>query len=171
MIDECGSNISLTPLYARSPRGSRAYGKVPRNRGKNTTLIAALTFEGMGESMIIEGAATAAAFEKYIAEVLAPSLTPGQTVIMDNLAAHKGQKVAQLIEAKGCRLLFLPAYSPDFSPIEETFSKIKAYLRRVGARSREALQEAICQALLTVTAQDAQGWFRHCGYLPAESRA
>lgn len=74
-------------------------------------------------------------------------------------------------EAKGCQVLFLPAYSPDFSPIEETFSKIKAYLRRVGARGREALQEAICQALLTVTAQDAQGWFRHCGYLPADSRA
>ena len=90
---------------------------------------------------------------------------------MDNLAAHKGQKVALLIEARGCRLLFLPAYSPDFSPIEETFAKIKAHLRRVGARTRETLQEAICQALLTVTVQDAQGWFRHCGLLPADSRA
>lgn len=171
VIDECGSNISLTPLYARSPKGSRAYGRVPRNRGKNTTLIAALTFEGMGESMIIEGATTTMVFEKYLEEILAPSLKPGQIVVLDNLAAHKGQKVAQLVEAKGCQLLFLPAYSPDFSPIEETFSKIKAHLRRVGARSREALQEAICQALLTVTAQDAQGWFRHCGYLPANSRA
>jgi transposase len=92
-------------------------------------------------------------------------------VIMDHLAAHKGKKVAQLIEARECQLLFLPAYSPDFSPIEETFSKLKAYLRRVGARSREALQEAISQALETVTAQDAQGWFRHCGYLPTEGRA
>ena len=171
VIDECGSNIGLTPLYARAPKGLRAYGSAPRNRGKNTTLIAALTFEGMGESMIIEGSANAAACERYVEEILAPSLSPGQIVIMDNLAAHKGKKVEQLIQDKGCQLLFLPAYSPDFSPIEETFSKLKTFLRRVGARTREALQDAICQALLTVTAQDAQGWFRHCGYLPAKEGA
>jgi transposase len=167
VIDECGSNIGLTPLYARAPKGTRAYGSVPRNRGKNTTLIAALGWFGMGESMIIEGSANAVAFEQYVEEILAPSLTAGQIVIMDNLAAHKGKKVEDLIKAKGCQVLFLPGYSPDFSPIEETFSKLKTHLRRVGARTREALQEAICQALLTVTAQDAQGWFRHCGYLPA----
>jgi len=171
VIDECGSNIGLTPLYARAPKGLRAYGSAPRNRGKNTTLIAALTFEGMGESMLIEGAANAVAFELYVEEILAPSLTAGQIVIMDNLAAHKGKKVEQLIQDKGCQLLFLPAYSPDFSPIEETFSKVKTFLRRAGARTREALQEAICQALLTVTTQDAHGWFRHCGYLPGEERA
>jgi transposase len=171
VVDECGSNIGLTPLYARAPKGLRAYGSVPRNRGKNTTLIAALTFEGMGESMIIEGAANAVALERYVEEILAPSLTAGQIVIMDNLAAHKGKKVEQLIQDKGCQLLFLPAYSPDFSPIEETFSKLKTFLRRVGARTREGLQEAICQAILTVTTQDAHGWFRHCGYLPATERA
>ena len=168
VIDECGSNIGLTPLYARAPKGARAYGSVPRNRGKNTTLIAALGWSGMGESMIIEGSTNAAAFELYIEEILAPSLTEGQIVIMDNLAAHKGKKVEQLIEAKGCQLLFLPGYSPDFSPIEETFSKLKAHLRRAGARTREALQDSLCQALLTVTAQDAQCWFRHCGFLPVE---
>jgi transposase len=168
VIDECGANIALTPLYARAPKGLRAYGSAPRNRGKNTTLIAALTFEGMGESMIIEGAANAAAFERSVEEILAPSLSAGQIVIMDNLAAPKGKKVEELIQARGGQLLFLPASSPDFSPIEETFSKVKTFLRRVGARTREALQEAICQALLTVTAQDAHGWFRHCGYLPAK---
>ncbi len=168
VIDEGGSNIALTPLYARAPKGARAYGSVPRNRGKNTTLIASLGWSGMGESMIIEGSTNAAAFELYVEEILAPSLTEGQIVIMDNLAAHKGAKVEQLIEARGCQVLFLPGYSPDFSPIEETFSKLKAYLRRVGARTREALQEALCQALLSVTAQDAQGWFRHCGFLPAD---
>ena len=168
VIDECGSNIALTPLYARAPKGKRAYGRVPRNRGKNTTLIAALTWSGMGESMIIEGSANAAAFEQYVEEILAPSLTAGQIVIMDNQAAHKGKKVVDLIQARGCQVLFLPGYSPDFSPIEETFSKLKIYLRRIGARTREALQEAICQALLQISAQDAQGWFRHCGYLPAE---
>ncbi len=171
VIDECGSNIGLTPAYARAPKGLRAYGSAPRNRGKNTTLIAALTFEGMGESMIIEGAANAAAFERSIEEILAPRLTAGQIVIMDNLAAHKGKKVEELIQAQGCHILFLPAYSPDFSPIEETFSKLKTFLRRAGARTREALQDAISQALLTVTTLDAHGWFRHCGYLPAQEQS
>jgi transposase len=170
VIDECGSNIGLTPLYARAPKGLRAYGSAPRNRGKNTTLIAALTFEGMGESMIIEGSATTAAFERYVEEILAPSLIAGTIVIMDNLAADIGKKVEELIQIRGCQLLFLPAYSPDFSPIEETFSKLKTFLRRAGARTREALQDAICQALLTVTAQDAHGWFRHCGYLPVKEQ-
>ncbi len=116
--------------------------------------------------MIIEGSANATAFEIYVEEFLAPRLSAGQIVVMDNLQAHKGERVRQALEAKGCRLLFLPGYSPDFSPIEETFSKLKGYLRRAGARTREALQDAICQALLTITAQDAQGWFGHCGYIP-----
>jgi transposase len=170
VLDECGSNIALTPLYARAPKGHRARGSVPRNRGKNTTLLASLSLEGIGASMIIEGAVNATAFEAYLEQILVPSLHPGQIVVMDNLSVHKGARVRQLIEDKGCQVLFLPAYSPDLSPIEETFSKIKAFLRRVGARTREALEEAICQALLTVTTQDAQGWFRHCGYLPPEER-
>jgi transposase len=166
-VDECGSNIALTPSYARAPKGQRAHGSIPRNRGKNTTLIASLTLEGMGEAMILEGSANGAAFETYVEELLAPSLRTGQIVVMDNLKAHKSERVRQVIEDKGCQLLFLPGYSPDFSPIEETFSKLKMSLRRAGARTREALEEAICQALLTVTAQDARGWFTHCGYLPA----
>jgi transposase len=166
VIDECGTHIGLTPLYARAPKGKRAYGKVPRNRGKNLTLIAALTWTGMGESMLIEGAANAVAFEQYIEKILAPCLTEGQVVLMDNLAAHKSTRVEELIRTRGCQLLFLPSYSPDFSPIEETFSKLKTFLRRAGARTREALSEAITQALRTVTAQDAQGWFRHGGYFP-----
>ncbi len=170
VIDECGSNIGLTPLYARAPKGVRARGSAPRNRGKNTTLIASLTWSGMGPAMMIEGGANAVAFEKYVEEILAPSLVEGQTVILDNLKAHKSKKVVELIEARGCHLLFLPSYSPDFSPIEEAFSKLKNALRRAGARTRDALQEAICQVLPTITAQDAQGWFRHCGYLSAQGR-
>jgi transposase len=170
VIDECGSNISLTSLYARAPKGVRAYGKVPRNRGKNTTLIASLSWFGIGESMLIEGSASSIVFEQYVETILAPSLTVGQIVLVDNLAAHKGKKVEELIKARRCQLLFLPGYSPDFSPIEETFSKLKTFLRRAGVCMREALQEAIGQALLTITAQDAQGWFRHCGYLPQEAR-
>jgi transposase len=166
-LDECGSNIALTRLYARAPRGKRAKGSIPRNRRKNVTLLASLSLSGIGETMIIEGAANAQIFEMYIEQILVPSLKKGQVIIMDNLSIHKGQRVRQLIETCGCRLLFLPAYSPDFSPIEETFSKLKAVLRRAGARTHEALQEAIVAALLTVTEADAAGWFRHCGYLPA----
>jgi transposase len=168
-VDECGSNIALTPLYARAPKGERAHGSVPRNRGKNTTLLASLSLEGVGASMILEGAVNAVAFEAYVEEILAPSLLPGQIVVMDNLRVHKGARVTQLIEARGCEVVFLPAYSPDYSPIEETFSKLKAFLRRTGARTHEALQEVIAQGLLTVSAQDARGWFTHCGYLPTQA--
>jgi transposase len=101
-----------------------------------------------------------------VEQLLAPSLRPGQIVILDNLSIHQGPRVKQAIEARGCRLLFLPAYSPDFSPIEEAFSKVKTFLRRQGARTREALQEAIAQVLLLITAKDALGWFAHCGYPP-----
>jgi len=169
VVDECGSNIALTPLYARAPKGKRAYGSVPRNRGKNMTLIAALSLQGMTASMILDGAANGVAFEIYVEQILAPSLTAGQIVVMDNLSIHKGAKVRSAIEARGCQLLFLPSYSPDLSPIEEAFSKLKAALRRASARTREALEEAICQALQLITAHDARGWFAHCGYLPAAS--
>jgi len=121
--------------------------------------------------MILEGSADTIAFEVYVEQILAPSLHAGQIVIMDNLQAHKSARITQIIEAKGCQLLFLPSYSPDLSPIEEAFSKLKAALRRMGARTREALEEAIARALLTITAQDAQGWFQHCGYrLPGQER-
>lgn len=160
----------MTPLYARSPRGTRAVGTVPRNYGANMTLIASLSLQGMGEALILDGATDAAAFEIYVEQVLAPRLSAGQIVILDNLSSHQGVRVRQAIEARGCRLLFLPAYSPDLSPIEEAFSKLKTLLRRVGARTREALQEAIAQALTLITAQDALGWFTHCGYpLPLHS--
>ncbi len=170
LVDESGSNIALTPVYARAPRGQRAPGSMPRNRGKNTTLLASLSVEGLGACMLLEGATNAAAFEIYLEQILLPSLAPGQIVIMDNLSAHKGARVRHLIEARGCQLLFLPAYSPDFSPIEETESSMKAHLRRIAARTREALEEAIVQALETVTSQDARGWFGHCGYLPTDER-
>jgi transposase len=168
-IDEMGSNIALAPLYAYAPKGERAYCSVPYNRGKNTTLIASMTLdEGMGESMIIEGSTTGAVFEGYVENFLAPKLREGQIVIMDNLKAHKGERVRELIEAKGCEVIFLPAYSPDLNPIEEAFSKIKGILREAGARTREALLEAISEALSMVTAQDAGGFFGHCGYHPMD---
>jgi transposase len=97
---------------------------------------------------------------------VAPALRPGQVVVLDNLSAHKGERVKESVEARGCELLFLPAYSPDFSPIEEAFSKLKALLRREKARTKEALVEAIGRALDAITSEDAKGWFGHCGYEP-----
>lgn len=171
VVDETGSNIGLTPLYAWALKGARAYGSVPRNYGKNTTLLASLSLQGMGAAMILEGPSDTIAFELYIEQMLAPSLQPGQIVVMDNLSSHTSPKVRQAIEARGCQLLFLPAYSPDLSPIEEAFSKLKALLRRIGARTREDLFEAIAQALELITPQDALGWFTHCGYFPAVREA
>ncbi len=171
IVDETGSRINLTPLYAYAPRGERAIGKIPRNYGANLTLIASLSVQGIGEAMLLDGSADSAAFEIYIEQILAPSLRPGQIVILDNLSIHLGSRVKDAIEERGCQLLFLPAYSPDFSPIEGAFSKLKTILRRAGARTREALQDAIIHALPTITAKDALGWFRHCGYPTLETAA
>ncbi len=163
-VDECGSNMGLAPLRARAPKGERAFGEAPRNRGKNTTLLASMSAGGMGPSLAVEGGTTKAVFEAYVGRVLAPSLSPGRVVVMDNLSAHKGERVKELVEAKGCEVLFLPSYSPDFSPIEEAFSKLKALLRRAQARTKEALLEEIGRALDAITPGDTRGWFGHCGY-------
>jgi transposase len=163
-VGEMGTHTSLGPLYAYSPRGKRAFFKVPRNRGKNTTLLASMGWEGIGPSMAVEGSMTKEVFETYIEHFLSPVLRPGQVIVMDNLGAHKGERVRWLIQSRGCELLYLPPYSPDLNPVEEAFSKVKALLRRAGARSREALVEAIGRVLGAVTAQDAQGFFEHCGY-------
>jgi transposase len=170
-VDESGFHTSMTRLRARAPKGKRAYGKVPRNRGKNTTLMAALTLEGaMGASMTVEGAADSEAFvEAYVEHFLAPTLEKGQVVVLDGLGAHRPQRIRELIEARGADLMFLPSYSPDLNPIEEAFSKIKALVRKEGARRvREALVEAIGRALAAVTPEDAAGWFAHAGYRPQD---
>ena len=112
----------------------------------------------------MEGATTRAVFEAYVEEALAPSLRAGQVVVMDDLTAHKGERVKELIEERGCELVYLPPYSPDFNPIEQAFSKLKALLRKAEAHTREALIEAMGRALEAVTATDASGFFRHCGY-------
>jgi transposase len=163
-VDETGSNTSMAQRYARAPVGTRARGVVPRNHGKNVTLVAGLSLDGLVAPMTIEGAMDTAAFEGYVATFLAPALTPGMVVILDNLAVHHKAAIRTTIEARGCRLLFLPSYSPDLTPIELAFSKLKTALRRLAARTREALNAALAAALGTITAEDAQGYFRHCGY-------
>jgi transposase len=150
-VDEMGTNTSLIPLYAWARHGQRTRCKVPRNRGKNTTLLTSMTSEGMGPCLAVVGSTTGAVFESYIEQVLSPTLRPGRVVVMDNLAAHKGDRVRELIEERGCELLYLPPYSPDLNPIEEAFSKVKGLLRRVGARTREALLEALGTALGAVS--------------------
>jgi len=163
-VDEMGTNTSLAPLYGWSRRGLRAHLKVARNWGKNVTLLASITREAMGPCLAVEGATTREVFEAYLEDILAPSLRPGEVVVMDNLSAHKGGRVKELIESRGCTLLYLPPYSPDYNPIEQAFSKVKALVRRAEARTRAILIEAMSQALSAVTARDTRGFFDHCGY-------
>jgi transposase len=168
-VDESGFHTSMTRLRARAPKGERAYGKVPRNRGKNQTLIASLSLEGgMGASLSIEGATDSELFEAYVEEFLAPTLTAGQVVVLDKLGAHRTERVRELVEERGADLLFLPSYSPDLNPIEEAFSKIKNLVRKAAARTREALDEAISEAMSAITLEDAAGWFAHAGYWPQD---
>jgi transposase len=163
-VDESGTHTCLTRLYGWAPHDQRAVGSVPRNHGKNTTLVAALTADGLQAPWTIEGAMDTAAFERYIQEVLGPTLRPGQTVVLDNLSVHKATGIREAIEALHCEVLYLPSYSPDFTPIEQAFSKIKALLRGVGARTREALLEAVRLAVAAITRDDAVAWFAHAGY-------
>ena len=159
----------MTRLRARAPRGERAYGKVPRNRGKNQTLIASITLQGgMGQAVSIEGATDAEVFETYVEQFLAPTLKAGQVVVLDGLGAHRSARARELIERRGAELVFLPSYSPDLNPIEEAFSKTKNIVRKAAARTREALDSAIGEALRAVSLEDVAGWFSHCGYEPRD---
>ena len=164
-VDEMGVHTSLTPLYGYARKGERVGLSVPRNRGTNTTLLASMSLlGGMGETMAVEGSTNREVFETYVEKALAPTLKAGQVVIMDNLSAHKPARVRELIESRGCKLIYLPAYSPDFNPIEEAFSKIKSILRRAGARTKDALIDVLSEALSAISVQDARGYFEHAGY-------
>jgi transposase len=164
-VDEMGVHTSLAPLYGYSRKGKRVGLSVPRNRGTNTTLLASMSLlGGMGETMAIEGSTNREVFETYVEKALAPTLKAGQVVILDNLSAHKPARVRELIESRGCELIYLPAYSPDFNPIEEAFSKIKSIVRRAGARTKDALIDVLSEALSAISVQDARGYFEHAGY-------
>jgi transposase len=164
-VDECSTNTSLAPLYGWARRAERVHQKVPRNWDKNVTLLSSIGKRmGMGASLVVEGSTNTKVFETYLREVLCPTLEEGQVVVMDNLSSHKAQRVSKLIEGKGCELLYLPSYSPEFNPIEQAFSKLKSYLREACARSYETLTEVIGEALRTISASDAESFFDHCGY-------
>ena len=163
-LDETSANVTLTPRSGWAPHDERAHGSAPRNYDHNTTLVAALTPDGLQAPMTLDGAMNSDAFAAYVEHILCPRLTPGQIVICDNLSVHKRADIRAFIEAKDCTLIFLPAYSPDFNPIEQAFSKLKAALRRAQARTQAALEAAIAAALDTITATDAAHFFTHAGY-------
>jgi transposase len=163
-IDETGSHLGMTRRHSRAPRGQRAYGTAPGSRGKNRTLITSLTLAGFGPGLLLDEAIDYDTFEGYIIHRLAPTLTPDQIVVADNLKVHHSDRARQAIEARGAHLWHLPPYSPDLNPIEEAFSKVKAFLRTAEPRTLEAHSTAIWAALSTITPQDAAGWFAHAGY-------
>lgn len=163
-LDEAGSNVAMTRLYGRARRGERVFDSVPQNYGENITMLACLSEDGLTAPMTVEGAVDGQVFKAYVKQVLAPTLEADDVVIMDNLGAHKVKGIREAIEARGAKVIYLPPYSPDLNPIEKCWSKIKTYLRRAKARTRQALEQALKEALLLVTEKDAQGWFASCGY-------
>ena len=163
-LDEAGSHLAMTRLYGRAARGERVFDSVPQNYGENITMLACLSEAGISAPMTVEGAVDGAVFRAYIEQVLAPTLIEGDVVVMDNLGAHKVKGIREAIEGRGAIVIYLPPYSPDLNPIEKCWSKIKTYLRAAKARTRQALEQALKEALLLVTEKDAIGWFGSCGY-------
>jgi transposase len=162
-IDESGVNLARTRLYGRAPTGERVVGSVPQNYGQNITILGAVSAQGIEAVMTVEGATDAEVFRTDIKQVLGPTLSPGDIVVMDNLGAHKATGIQQMLARRGARLRYLPPYSPDLSPIEPCWSKLKTGLRSAKARTRAVLETAITQTLTTITMADARGWFSHCG--------
>jgi transposase len=161
-VDETGVTTAMTPTHAWAPRGERAAGAVPAS-WETITVTAALGLEGVRAPLAFPGATDAAAFRTYVERVLVPELHAGDVVIFDNLKPHYASGVAEAIEAAGAEVLRLPPYSPDYTPIEEMHSKVKVYLRRAAARTKDCLYDALGEALRGVTIQDIAGWFRHAG--------
>ncbi len=160
----------MTRRYGRAPRGARVVGAVPHNYGQSVTLLGVLGSAGLTAAMSVDGPTDTEVLRVFVEQILGPTLKPGDIVAgalwaVDNLRVHKVSCIRQAIEAAGAQVLYLPPYSPDLSPIEECWSKLKAHLRTLGARTREALDEALTQAVTAITAEDAQGWFNHCGYV------
>lgn len=163
-LDESGTNLGFTRRFGRARPGQRVVEGTPGNAGPHSTLLAALSTQGVQAPWLLEGAMDGAAFEVYVERVLVPTLRSGDIVLMDNLSFHKAPRIRTLIESVGARLEFLPPYSPDLNPIELCWSKIKTALRASKARTFEALLDALDDAFGSVTKQDAQAWFAHCGY-------
>ena len=165
-IDETGASTKMARLYGRSKRGERCRAPIPHGHWKTTTFVGALRLSGMTAPMVLDGAMYGAAFLAYVEQALIPTLTPGDVVIMDNLPAHKPAAIREAIEQAGASLRFLPPYSPDFNPIEMAFSKFKANLKKVAARTVDDLWNAIGEASETFTPDECKNYFTAAGYDP-----
>jgi transposase len=165
VLDESSTHLDMLRRYGRAPRGQRVYVKQRRNYGKNMSLLAGLRLDGMTEALVIEGAVTTPVFEAFVEYILLPTFHPGDIVVLDNLSVHKSSRVETLLHQRGCQILFLPTYAPDFSPIEQAFSKIKQFLRTARAQTADTLIQAIADALSTITPDDAMGFFTDAGFL------
>lgn len=164
-LDESGATTQMTRSWGRAPRGERVCEATPQGHWKILTILAALTTRGLCAPMTIPEATDGDIFLAYVEQVLCPELRPGDVVVMDNLSAHKIAGVRERIEAVGAKLLYLPPYSPDLNPIEQAWSKLKQVLRSLKARTAEALEVAVAEALNAITAENAIAWFSHCGYV------
>jgi transposase len=165
-IDETGASTKMARLYGRAPRGQRCRAPVPHGHWKTTTFTAALRLGGLTAPMLLDGPMNSAAFLAYVEQVLVPTLTPGDIVVMDNLPAHKPASVRRAIEATGALLLYLPPYSPDFNPIEMAFAKLKAVLKKIAARTVPELWQAIAASLFSFTTPEYRNYFAAAGYEP-----
>jgi transposase len=164
-IDESAINTAMTPTHGRAPVGERVVDSAPRNYGEQTSIVGALSFgRGLLVTMTLTGAVDTLAFDAYLTRMLRPRLRQGDVVVLDNLNVHKASQVEQVATERGARVIWLPPYSPDFSPIEQCWSKIKTLLRAAKARTREELEKALAQAITLITKSDIRGWFSHCGY-------
>jgi len=163
-VDESAVNTAMTRRYGRAPRGERVCDSAPRNYGTHTSVIGALGLRGLVATLTVEGAVDALCFDAYVEQVLGPRLRRGDVVVLDNLTAHRASRIEEVAAERGAQVLWLPPYSPDYSPIEQCWSKIKAYLRGAKARTSGELNKALAQAIKLVTRADIRGWFKHCGY-------
>jgi len=154
----------MTRRYGRAPRGERVHDSAPRNYGMHTSVIGAMGLRGLVATLAVEGAVDTPCFDAYIERMRAPRLRRGDVVVLDNLGAHRASRIEEVAESRGAQVLWLAPYSPDFSPIEQCWSKIKGYLRGAKARTGEELNQALAQAIKLVTKADIRGWFKHCGY-------
>jgi transposase len=164
-LDETGTNLGMTRLYARAEGQARAHGSAPKNPGENVSLIGSIRLDGKMTAMNFPGSLDDEAFQAYAKKIFCRTLRPGDIVVWDNLRVHQNQRVRDLVEARGAEIWFLPPYSPRLNPIEECWSKVKIRLRTIGARTRDALGDGITDALNAVTPSDARGWFEHSGYV------
>jgi transposase len=163
-VDETSTSLTMTRRYARAPRGQRVYGAVPRNRGQNLSVIGALGLQGVVAALSVEEAIDTDVFNVFVRRVLVPALQPNDIVLLDNLSVHHASCIEQAVQEAHGQVIFLPPYSPDFSPIEPCWSKVKMFLRGA-ARTRQRLEAALRTAFQSLRPDDIRGWFTHCGYL------